>query len=99
MGFFQAHGQDLTSWKQSYMAALFEIDKSKLPQRIDAAETAVVLRTRELFQSPEQNQQERRALEAALCALRALRSIVQNQPPTAGDRNGLDHNVGFRSRL
>ena len=36
MGFFQAHGQDLTSWKQSYMAALFEIDKSKLPQRIDA---------------------------------------------------------------
>jgi len=89
MGFLQAHGQVLTSWKQSYMDALFEIDKSKLRQRIDAAETAVVLRTRELFQRPGENLQERRALEAALCALRALRSIAQNQPPLAGDRNGL----------
>jgi hypothetical protein len=89
MGFLQAYRPDLTSWKKSYMAALFEIDKSKLLQRIDDAETAVVLRTRELFQSPGENLQERRALEAALCALRALRSIAQNQSLLARDRNGL----------
>ncbi len=89
MGFSRVLGPDLTCWKQVYMAALFEIDKSKLLKRIDEAETAVVLRTRELFQSGGENVQERRALEAALCALRALRSVAQNQSPRAGDRNGM----------
>ena len=61
------------------MTALFEVDKQKLLERIDQAESAVVLRTRELFTDFGSHQQERRALEAALCALRALRSITQHQ--------------------
>lgn len=65
-------------WKQAYMAALFEVDKQKLPERLDQAESAVVLRTRELFSDNGSHQQERKALEAALCALRALRSITQH---------------------
>ncbi len=36
-------------WRQLYRAALSEIDKSKLPERIADAERAVVLRARELF--------------------------------------------------
>ena len=89
MRFIRVNGQDLKCWKHTYMAALFEIDKSKLPERIDDAENAVVLRIRELFQTRGENLSERRALEAALCALRALRSIAQNQSPRAGDRNGM----------
>ena len=40
---------DSRYWRQLYRAALSEIDKSKLPERIAEAEKAVVLRARELF--------------------------------------------------
>ena len=40
---------DSRYWRQLYRAALSEIDKSKLPERIAEAERAVVLRARELF--------------------------------------------------
>ena len=66
-------------WKEIYMAALFEADKERVVQRIEEAERAVVLRTRELYQSTGNHLQERKALEAALCALRALRNIHANQ--------------------
>jgi hypothetical protein len=36
-------------WRQLYRAALSEIDKNKLPERIAEAERAVVLRAREFF--------------------------------------------------
>ena len=42
---------DSRYWRQLYRAALSEIDKSKLPERIAEAEKAVVLRARELFQA------------------------------------------------
>lgn len=84
MSFIQAPAS-IPTWKQSYMAALFEVDKNRLFVRIDQAEMAIVLRTRELFQNAGEHQQERRALEAALCALQVLRSISeknnQSQPP------------------
>lgn len=71
------------AWKERYMAALFEIDKEKLNERITDAEIAVAQRTRELFQidgdtSSGTQLRERRALEAALYALRALRNIAQS---------------------
>jgi hypothetical protein len=71
------------AWKERYLAALFEMDKEKLSQRITDAEIAVAQRTRELFQadgdaSSGTQLRERKALEAALYALRALRSISQS---------------------
>jgi len=42
-------------WRQLYRAALFEINGSKLPERIAEAERAVVLRARELFQAAGDN--------------------------------------------
>ena len=40
---------DTRYWRQLYRAALSEIDKSQLPERIAEAEKAVVLRAQELF--------------------------------------------------
>ena len=88
MSFTRVNTHDFSAWKESYMTALFEVDKRKLLERIDEAEAAVVLRTRELFQGIEHHQQERKALEAALCALRVLRSINQRQSaPLVGRRS------------
>lgn len=81
----RVQSQELASWKEKYMAALFEMDKDRLNQRITDAEVAVAQRTRELFQgdgdaSSGTQLRERKALEAALYAVRALRSILQSQP-------------------
>ena len=82
--------QEIATWKEKYMAALFEMDKARLNQRITDAEMAVVQRTRELFQDDgdaSSQRKERKALEAALYALRALRSISQSQPRPATSVN------------
>jgi hypothetical protein len=88
----RVQSQEMATWKEKYMAALFEMDKGRLNQRITDAEMAVVQRTRELFQgdsdaSSGTQLKERKALEAALYALRALRSISQGQPTSATSVN------------
>ena len=67
-------------WGQLYRAALFEINDSKLPERIAEAERAVVLRARELFQAAGDNgeETETEALDHAMYALHPLRSNYQN---------------------
>lgn len=65
-------------WRQLYRAALSEIDKSKLPERIAEAERAVVLRARELFQTAGDNGEETEALDHVMYALHALGSKHQN---------------------
>lgn len=78
----RVQSEELATWKEKYMAALFEMDKGRLNQRITDAEMAVAKRTRELFQGGDTSSgtqlRERKALEAAFYALRALRSIVQS---------------------
>ena len=69
---------DSRYWRQLYKAALVEIDKSKLAQRIAEAEKAVVLRARELFQAAGDNGEETEALDHAMYALHALRSNYQS---------------------
>jgi hypothetical protein len=64
-------------WRALYKAALSEIGKSELPERIAEAEKAVVLRARELFQAADDNDEEKEALEDAMYALRALGSNSQ----------------------
>ena len=78
----RVQSEELATWNEKYMAALFEMDKGRLNQRITDAEIAVAKRTRELFQgdgdtSSGTQLRERKALEAAFYALQALRSIAQ----------------------
>jgi hypothetical protein len=68
---------DSRYWRQLYRAALSEIDKSKLPERIAEAEKAGVLRARELFQAAGDNGEETEALDDVMYALHALRSNYQ----------------------
>jgi hypothetical protein len=67
--------------RQLYRAALFEIEESKLPERIAEAERAVVRRARELFQAAGDTGEETEALDHAMYALHALRSNYQNLGP------------------
>jgi hypothetical protein len=73
-------------WAQFYKAALFESDTNNVSGRIAEAETALVIRARELFDSAEDNIEEEQAVDDAMYALHALRSAlkcrenVQNTP-------------------
>ncbi len=69
---------DSRYWRHMYRAALSEIDKSKLPERIAEAEKAVVLRARELFQAAGDNGEETEALDDVMYALHSFRSNYQN---------------------
>jgi hypothetical protein len=66
----------LQSWRDLYIAALFETDNSRLPARITQAEKAIGARARELF-SAGNTIQEDQALDDALYALRALQSCME----------------------
>jgi hypothetical protein len=76
-------------WRELYMAALYENDKSRLLERIFDAEIALVLRARELFHATDEQFEERQAIETALDDLQALRSTI-NQT-TKHRRNNAAH--------
>jgi hypothetical protein len=67
----------LQSWRDLYVAALFETDKDRIPTRIAEAEKAIVARARELFAAGSDTIEEDQALDDALYALRALQSCLQ----------------------
>jgi hypothetical protein len=69
------------AWRDLYLAALFEADSSKLPERIAIAEYAMNLRDRELWYSGGDHNKEKQALIGALRALEALRNIHQCPRP------------------
>ena len=64
-----------TNWKELYIAALFESDKSKLAAKITQAEVAIVARRRKSMM-PGGDMQERNVLDAALLSLQALASCL-----------------------
>ena len=64
-------------WRDLYKAALFEVDKTRLPDRIAQAEKALALRARELFRIAGDNIEEEQALDDAMYALHALRNTSQ----------------------
>ena len=66
-----------TAWRDLYKAALFEVDKTRLPERMAQAERAVVLRARELFYTAGDNFEEGQALDDAMYTLHALRNRPQ----------------------
>ena len=64
-------------WKTLYRAAILETNRSFIAQRIFEAESAVLVRRRELFYSGGSSD-EKGALEDALYALRAYRSAREH---------------------
>ena len=59
-------------WQTEYQAALVELDRGKLPERVAASETAIFNRLQVISQSSD-HQAERQAIEDALTALRFLK--------------------------
>ena len=53
---------DREAWRDLYRAALFEVDKTRIPERIAQAEEALVVRARELFHIAGDNIEEEQAL-------------------------------------
>ena len=71
------------TWRELYKAALAETDTQKLPERIQEARRAVVLRSREIFSVSPHHHDEVEAIEAAMYGLNALESCVKLK---TGDR-------------
>jgi hypothetical protein len=59
-------------WQNEYAAALVELDREKLPQRVAAAEAAIFNRLQAISQSTD-HQAERQSIEDALAGLRVLK--------------------------
>jgi hypothetical protein len=64
------------NWKELYIAALFESDKTIIPEKISEAQRAIRLRRRQLLEEPGCDAQERQALDNALFSLQALRPCL-----------------------
>ena len=62
----------LQGWRELYEAAIAETDRNALPFRIHEAEIALARRDRELFALPDDNTDEREAIDHATYTLRAL---------------------------
>jgi len=65
------------NWRGLYRAALFETDTSKISSRIEEARSALVFRSRQLFETSPDDDGETEAIEAALYALQALESCLR----------------------
>ena len=66
-------------WRELYKTALFEPDPGKLLEDVMHAESAIVVRARQLFGQPGDHIEEERDLDDAMYALQALRSCVQSR--------------------
>jgi len=66
-------------WRELYKTALFETDPGKLLENVLRAESAIVLRARQLFGQPGDHIEEEHDLDDAMYALQALRSCVQSR--------------------
>jgi len=73
------------AWKNLYVAALFESDKSKMAGRIVAAQLEIATQIRKLFISGDA--EERQALDRALFSLQALRTCLSIPLPAIGRAN------------
>jgi len=83
-------GLDARSWKDLYRAAMGESDLDKLPERIADAETALVMRTRQLSCTSGDKFEEKDSLDDALCILHALRSSLKRRPSAIPSTGSLD---------
>jgi hypothetical protein len=73
-------GSSTRSWKDIYQAVICESDLSRLPERIADAETALVMRARDLLYTSADRFEEEESLDEALCILHALRNSLERRP-------------------
>jgi len=66
----------LPPWHELYRSALFETDRSRLPERIAQAERAIAARAQEIFGALTDTIEEDHAIDDAMYALRALRNCL-----------------------
>jgi hypothetical protein len=78
---------DSGSWKDLYQTAILEPDLNKLPERIAEAESALVLRARELFDATGNEAEEGESLDDAMCILHALRTSLKHRPTSVNKIN------------
>jgi hypothetical protein len=64
---------------------------NKLPERIAEAESALIVRTRELFYTAKDHAEEGDSLDYAMCILRALRNSLKHRPTAIQTMNDLDY--------
>ena len=64
-------------WKSLYMAALFDVNETRLPERIAKAEVAIMQREAELRQISGDHIEEQQYLDDAMYALGALRKTSE----------------------
>ena len=57
-------------WQNEYQAALVELDREKLPERVAAAETSIYKRLQQISQGPDDQAE---TIEDALAGLRILK--------------------------
>jgi hypothetical protein len=84
-------GLDAQTWKDLYQVAIHESDLNKLPERITDAETALVMRARELFYTFEDGVAEQESLDYAMCILQALRSSLKRRPSAIQKTTDFDY--------
>lgn len=82
------------SWRELYQAAMLESDMDKLPERIADAETALVMRARELFYTSEDRFEEEESLDDAMCVLNALRGSLKRRPSAIQSTTSLTYVKG-----
>jgi hypothetical protein len=76
-------------WQRFYEAATFETNHTRLPSLIESAQAAIDARMWQIHTNNQNSENERRAIEDALSALRILRQeIARIQNDAASRRTG-----------
>jgi len=70
---------ETSNWRQLYIGALFESDRTKMARRMVEARAAIVSRARDLFHDPGDRLEEAQALDDALYALDALAPATRQE--------------------
>ena len=65
-------------WEEPYKAAIHELDRAKLHERLNTAKAAIDARLHELQSDPGGTPEERQAINNALAALYVLRKEEQS---------------------
>lgn len=64
------------TWETVYQAAILETERSRLPDRISAAQTAINSRIDQIQQDHQSTPEERDAIASALAGIRILKEEV-----------------------
>lgn len=89
-------GSPENRWKELYIAALFESDKSRMAPKIVEAQQAIVAQRQKSLMSGT-NAKERQALDTALLSLQALANCLATTPNLVADVQAAVQSVDFRA--